>query len=105
MLRLRLKPTYKFLDYQRLKSSQITLRLSGQPLGQRRTGGDRSRAALRFITRLGHLASLKADRQPQDITTDRIADLYGHRRLLQFAHVARIAKVVDQTLAVHSFQE
>ena len=104
MLRLSREPSDQVFDQGGLEPAQVSLGFSGQPLGQGRTGGDRSGAALCLVTRLGHDGTFEADRHSEDISTGWIGHFDGDGRGRQLADAAWILEMVDQAIAIHPLQ-
>ena len=102
--RFRRESSDQVLDKGSLKTAQLLLGFSSQPLGQSRTGGDRRGAALCLVARLGYDGVFEADRHSENISTSRIGHFDGDGRGRQFADAAWILEMVDQAIAVHPFQ-
>ena len=75
---------------------------AGHPFGEGGAGGDGRGAAACEKTGFHDASVFKACGEPQHVAAGGVGDVYFHGRRRQFARVARIVKVVQQTLAVHS---
>ena len=95
------QPVQGAFDVVRGEPRQFFAPFSGDAFGERRTGGDRSGASAYLEPRLGDAPVFDPYRQPQDIAAGRVFDLDAHGRVFQLAAVARIAKMIQQPLAVH----
>jgi hypothetical protein len=79
----------------RAKTFEVLAGLANQQFRQRGTGRDRRGTSARLKRRPRHHTPFECRGEPQDVAADRIAHLHHHRGGRQFAHMARVLKVVD----------
>jgi len=74
---------------------------SGQQFRQPRSAGNRSGATSAQKPRLSDSAILHARAEPQNISTDWVADFHVGRGILQLSHIPRILKMVENLSREH----